>query len=65
MKGLDVVLFQDGLHRQIAKLDKLREEADSIYQVMSELVKMEEQLKGSGGNAIRSFYKECHLPFLQ
>jgi len=65
MKVLDVVLFQDGLHRQIAKLDKLREEADSIYQVMSELVKMEEQLKGSGGNAIRSFYKECHLPFLQ
>ncbi|MBO0587459.1 T7SS effector LXG polymorphic toxin [Sporosarcina sp. E16_8] len=25
---------------------------------------MEEQFKGAGGNAIRSFYQECHLPFL-
>ncbi|MFJ5768821.1 T7SS effector LXG polymorphic toxin [Psychrobacillus sp. NPDC093180] len=65
MKVLDVDLFEDGLQRNIAMLDRLRSEVDSIYQSVLGLVDMEEQLKGAGGNAIRSFYRECHLPFLQ
>ena len=27
------------------------------------LVAMDDSLKGEGGDAIRSFYEECHLPF--
>ncbi|GGA28775.1 ribonuclease YeeF family protein [Psychrobacillus lasiicapitis] len=65
MKVLDVDLFEDGLQRNIAMLDRLRSEVDSIYQSVLGLVDMEEQLKGAGGNTIRSFYRECHLPFLQ
>ncbi|MFJ8063957.1 T7SS effector LXG polymorphic toxin [Psychrobacillus sp. NPDC096426] len=65
MKVLDVDLFQDGIQRNIAMLDRLRSETDTIYQAVLGLVEMEEQLKGAGGNAIRSFYRECHMPFLQ
>ncbi|MDI2588769.1 T7SS effector LXG polymorphic toxin [Psychrobacillus sp. NEAU-3TGS] len=65
MKVLDVDLFEDGLQRNIAMLYRVRSEVDSIYQSVLGLVDMEEQLKGAGGNAIRSFYRECHLPFLQ
>ncbi|MFJ7973566.1 T7SS effector LXG polymorphic toxin [Psychrobacillus sp. NPDC096389] len=43
----------------------MRSEVDSIYKSVLGLVDIEEQLKGAGGNAIRSFYRECHLPFLQ
>ncbi|MCZ8533344.1 T7SS effector LXG polymorphic toxin [Psychrobacillus psychrodurans] len=35
-----------------------------IHHAVNGLVQMEDQLKGAGGNAIRSFYQECHLPFL-
>jgi len=36
----------------------------AIHQAVNGLVQMEDQLKGEGGNAIRSFYQECHLSFL-
>ncbi|WP_166462381.1 ribonuclease YeeF family protein [Psychrobacillus vulpis] len=65
MKVLDVDLFQDGLQRNIAMLDRLRSEIETIHRSVEGLVQMEDQLKGEGGNAIRSFYGECHLPFLQ
>ncbi len=64
MKLLDVDLFQDGLHRNLTMLDRLSSEMKSIHQAVEGLVQMEDQLKGAGGNAIRSFYQECHLPFL-
>lgn len=38
---------------------------DSIHKSKEGLVAMEDVLKGEGGNAIRSFYQECHLPSLQ
>ncbi|MEK3980645.1 T7SS effector LXG polymorphic toxin [Psychrobacillus sp. FSL K6-2836] len=64
MKILDVDIFQDGLQRNLAMLDRLCSEMKSIHHAVEGLVKMEDQLKGAGGNAIRSFYQECHLPFL-
>ncbi|TQR19178.1 T7SS effector LXG polymorphic toxin [Psychrobacillus vulpis] len=65
MKVLDVDLFQDWLHRNLAMLDRLGSEIEVIHRAVLGLVQMEDQLKGEGGNAIRSFYGECHLPFLQ
>ncbi|WP_419958000.1 ribonuclease YeeF family protein [Psychrobacillus psychrotolerans] len=65
MKVLDVDLFQEGLHRNITMLTRLSTETKAILLAVEGLVQMEEQLKGEGGNAIRSFYEECHLPFLQ
>lgn len=65
MKVLDVDLFQDGLQRNIAMLERLRSETEVILRSVEGLVQMDEMLKGEGGNAIRTFYGECHLPFLQ
>ncbi|MFJ5769803.1 T7SS effector LXG polymorphic toxin [Psychrobacillus sp. NPDC093180] len=65
MKVLDVDLFQDGLHRNITMLDRLGKEIETIQKSVDGLVAMEEALKGEGGNAIRAFYAECHIPFLQ
>ncbi|WP_197485366.1 MULTISPECIES: ribonuclease YeeF family protein [Sporosarcina] len=64
MKILDVDLFQEGLQRNITMLDRLSGEMEAIHHAVEGLVQMEEQFKGAGGNAIRSFYQECHLPFL-
>ena len=64
MKVLKVDSLQDGLRRNIEMLDRLGSETEAIYQAVHGLVQMEDQLKGLGGNAIRSFYQECHLPFL-
>ncbi|MFB5085597.1 T7SS effector LXG polymorphic toxin [Psychrobacillus sp. PGGUH221] len=65
MKVLDVDLFQEGLQRNISMLDRLRSEIEVIHRAVKGLVQLEDQLKGEGGDAIRSFYEECHLPFLQ
>ncbi|SEM77204.1 Predicted ribonuclease, toxin component of the YeeF-YezG toxin-antitoxin module [Paenisporosarcina quisquiliarum] len=65
MKILDVDLFQDGLKRNIAMLDRLESEIEAIQRTVEGLVGMEDELKGEGGNAIRAFYAECHLPLLQ
>ncbi len=65
MKVLDVDLLQDGLQRNIIMLERLNTEIKTIQRGVEGLVQMEEQLKGEGGGTIRSFYEECHLPFLQ
>lgn len=65
MKILDVDLFQDGLRRNIAMLDRLESEVEAIHRAVEGLVAMEDELKGQGGSAIRAFYAECHLPLLQ
>ena len=38
---------------------------ETIHQAVQGVVAMEDSLKGEGGNAIRAFYADCHLPFLQ
>ncbi len=65
MKILDVDLLQDGLKRNMAMLERLKTETENIERTVSSLVEMDELLKGEGGYAIRDFYAECHLPFLQ
>lgn len=64
MKILDVLPFHDGLSRNINMLTRLDGEINAIQTAVQGLVAMEESLKGEGGNAIRSFYNDCHLPFL-
>lgn len=64
MKILDVQPFHDGLQRNINMLTRLEGEINAIQTAVQGLVAMEETLKGEGGNAIRSFYNDCHSPFL-
>lgn len=65
MKVLDVNPFHEGVQRNVRMLSRLESEMQTIAQTVEGLVAMEESLKGEGGNAIRMFYRECHLPFLQ
>jgi predicted ribonuclease toxin of YeeF-YezG toxin-antitoxin module len=65
MKVLDVDLLQDGLTRNINRMNQLEKEITAIQKAVEELTAMEDALKGEGGQAIRDFYTSCHLPFLQ
>ncbi len=63
MKILDVKPFHEGIDRNSAMLERLCDEMDAIMKTVEGLVAMEDSLKGEGGDAIRAFYAECHLPF--
>lgn len=65
MKVLDAEEVHAGLKRNIEMLHRLEGEMQNIEQTIKELTQMEESLKGHGGEALRGFYAECHLPFLQ
>lgn len=65
MKVLDAEELHAGLNRNMEMLHRLEVEMQRINKAIIELTQLEESLKGQGGNAIRSFYGECHLPFLQ
>ncbi|WP_342514987.1 LXG domain-containing protein [Sporosarcina sp. FSL K6-1522] len=64
MKVLDVDPFHDGLQRNLAMLSRLEREMKAIENTVEGLVALQDSLKGQGGDAIRAFYGECHLPFL-
>ncbi|KGR90860.1 transposase [Ureibacillus massiliensis 4400831 = CIP 108448 = CCUG 49529] len=65
MKVLDASSFYDGLGRNLNLLTRLETEMKTIETAIQGLTQLEESLKGQGGNAIRAFYTDCHLPFLQ
>ena len=65
MKVLDVDHLQDGLIRNINRMNRLEKEMTAIQKRVEELTAMEDALKGEGGQALRDFYTSCHLPFLQ
>ncbi|MCM3087974.1 T7SS effector LXG polymorphic toxin [Bhargavaea ginsengi] len=62
---LDVAPFEEGLARNKDTLSRLESEMTLIMDSVRELVQLNEALKGQGGDAIRRFYQECHLPFLE
>ena len=65
MKILDVGPFEEGLQNNITMLSRLEGEMKAIETAVGGLVALDDSLKGQGGNAIRAFYNDCHLPFLQ
>ncbi|MDI2587285.1 LXG domain-containing protein [Psychrobacillus sp. NEAU-3TGS] len=62
---MSFTFLQEGLNRNITMLDRLDSEMKAIQHAVEGLVAMDEKLKGEGGNAIRAYYAECHLPLLQ
>lgn len=65
MKVLDAEELHAGLKRNIEMLHRLEGEMQGIERAIKDLAQMEESLKGQGGKALRTFYAQCHLPFLQ
>ncbi len=64
MKVLQVSSFHAGVQREKEWLTKLEEEMRAIQQAIDGFVALEQTLKGQGGNALRAFYNDCHLPFI-
>ncbi|MER2259191.1 MAG: T7SS effector LXG polymorphic toxin [Priestia megaterium] len=64
MKVLDVNEFQQGLGRNVNRLTRLESEMKQIASAVQGLTQLEESLKGQGGEALRAYYENCHLPFL-
>ncbi|MGE9754383.1 ribonuclease YeeF family protein [Bacillus inaquosorum] len=64
MKTLDVHALHEGIQHTIEKLDKQKQQLEKLEKNVEHLAGMKDALKGKGGDAIRTFYEECHKPFL-
>ncbi|WP_343207156.1 ribonuclease YeeF family protein [Bacillus inaquosorum] len=64
MKTLDVHALYEGIQHTIEKLDKQKQQLEKLEKSVEHLAGMKDALKGKGGDAIRTFYEECHKPFL-
>ncbi|MFW2106927.1 ribonuclease YeeF family protein [Bacillus spizizenii] len=52
------------MQHTIEKLDKQKQQLEKLEKSVEHLAGMKDALKGKGGDAIRTFYEECHKPFL-
>ncbi|MDM5303830.1 T7SS effector LXG polymorphic toxin [Bacillus subtilis] len=64
MKTLDVHALHEGIQHTIEKLDEQKQQLEKLEKSVEHLAGMKDVLKGKGGDAIRTFYEECHKPFL-
>lgn len=64
MKTLDVHALHEGIQDTIEKLDKQKQQLEKLEKSVEHMAGMKDALKGKGGDAIRTFYEECHKPFL-
>lgn len=64
MKVLDVSSFQDGISATIKSIDKHNDEVKKLAESLHSFLSLGDSFKGSGADAIRAFYQECHIPFL-
>ncbi|MED1738790.1 LXG domain-containing protein [Bacillus swezeyi] len=64
MKTLDVQAFQNGLDKTLTELKNQEDDISKVKQSVKGITSLDDALKGSGGEAIRSFYEECHTTFL-
>ncbi|RCK09726.1 hypothetical protein DT075_33835 [Bacillus licheniformis] len=56
--------FQTGLDKTLTELKNQTDEISKVKQSIKGLTSLDDALKGAGGEAIRSFYEECHTTFL-
>src|SRR5690625_4730628 len=64
MIALDISSLQSGIDGTITDIEALRAQNSTIQRAVNDFSSLDEALKGEGGNAIRAFFKDCHLPFL-
>lgn len=64
MKVLDVKDLYAGVDHTLTEMNKLQALLFNIQKTIVSLVSLDDGLKGKGGEAIKSFFAECHLPFL-
>ncbi|MFJ5793809.1 ribonuclease YeeF family protein [Bacillus atrophaeus] len=64
MKTLDVQAFHNGIDKTLTDLKNQSEDINKLKESIKGVTALDDALKGKGGEAIRSFYEECHTTFL-
>ncbi|WEZ63245.1 LXG domain-containing protein [Bacillus subtilis] len=64
MKTLDVHSFLISIDKTLKQLDKQAEKLTDVIKSTQGIASLDDSLKGEGGTAIRTFFSECHTPFL-
>ncbi|MET3506533.1 LXG domain-containing protein [Halalkalibacter oceani] len=64
MKTLDVDALHNGIDQVIETLSSQKEQLQQVKLNIQAVIHLDDSFTGSGGGAIRSFYQDCHLPFL-
>ncbi|GLF89231.1 ribonuclease YxiD [Bacillus safensis] len=65
MKTLDAFALINGIDQTLNTLKQQSEQIRSIEKQINHIISLDGALKGEAGQAIRAFYTECHIPFLQ
>ncbi|MBR0577767.1 T7SS effector LXG polymorphic toxin [Bacillus altitudinis] len=65
MKTLDAFALINGIDQTLNTLKQQSKQISSIEKQIQQIISLDGALKGEAGQAIRSFYTECHIPFLQ
>lgn len=65
MKTLDAFALINGIDQTLNTLKQQSQQISSIEKQIQQIISLDGALKGEAGQTIRSFYTECHIPFLQ
>ncbi|MBW7635535.1 T7SS effector LXG polymorphic toxin [Bacillus licheniformis] len=65
MKTLDVQALHNAIDQTLEQLKQQSDEFAKVKKAVEGITSLDDALKGKGGDAIRAFYEECHIPFLQ
>ncbi|MBR0591103.1 T7SS effector LXG polymorphic toxin [Bacillus sp. FSL W8-0920] len=65
MKTLDVFELKNGIDQTLNKLKQQLQNVKSLEKQINQIISLDGALKGEAGQAIKAFYLECHIPFLQ
>ncbi|WP_272511212.1 T7SS effector LXG polymorphic toxin [Bacillus altitudinis] len=65
MKTLDAFALINGIDQTLNTLKQQSQNISSLEKQIDHIISLDDALKGEAGQAIRSFYTECHIPFLQ
>ena len=64
MKVLDVASLNEGIHTTLQEIEKIQSQLSGVQRSVRDIIALDQYLKGKTGEAIRSFYKQIHEPFL-
>ncbi|PLT30785.1 T7SS effector LXG polymorphic toxin [Peribacillus deserti] len=65
MKVLDVNSLEHGIDTIVQSIDEKRSSMKAIEKSILEMIHLDDGFKGNGASSIKSFYQDCHQPFLQ
>ncbi|MDQ0269193.1 T7SS effector LXG polymorphic toxin [Cytobacillus purgationiresistens] len=64
LKVLNTEELHSGIEETVKDISRLNNQLNQIEQNIESILALEDSLKGEGGQSIRQFYQEAHLPFL-